>query len=266
MSTRKDIFPRKDAQFVPWSDNFIEQAELNAGAWNIPVDYASVGELSAGDPQKPREAAPVETDRAAAIVKTAEQHIRNGGTIVVANLNELKVLHVNFKTAYALTLVPVTSNPVNIAAKKISQKIFVSALRKFIQEYIVHNSRVNDDDLILLGITPYKKTRTPAQKAKSYPVTKKVVNSAPGVLYFHTVDSSGTIPEGTQGQLCFYCVGQNQPAHFEQLNRRVYSQHNYVRLEFPMEELGLTIYYCFCWENTKGEHGDHGPIENRIIG
>jgi hypothetical protein len=210
--------------------------ELNAQDWDIPVS------------------------------KPAMEEHRSEPENLVMSVDELKTLHVNYKNKYLIANTEATRTRVAIKAKEEAKAIFLTALRHFIKEFIVYNSRITDADRVNLGLKPHKKTHTPAPVAKTFPVSRNVVSVAPGIIVFHVDDSEGRKPDMTKGFVCRYAILDQPPASWENLPHKAYSQASTLTLEFDLNLRGKTLYYAFCWENTRGQHGNWGTIGSMIIG
>jgi hypothetical protein len=235
-NSKKDIFPRAEDLFAPWADRFITHLKANATRWNIPVSQAMAGER------------------------------RFSNTLAVHTVYELDALFVDYNNKYHIANVKDTRTSVAVAAKDVAQRIFKEALRNFLKEYILYNSLVTEPDLINLGLTPHKTTHRPAKRAKTFPVAQKVESTAPCVLDLHVIDSHGKTPDMTRSVGCCYAILPHYPKSLDELSRRTSSNTSVITLRFDLSERGKTVYFAFCWENTRGQDGDWGNISSGIIG
>jgi hypothetical protein len=55
------------------------------------------------------------------------------------------------------------------------------------------------------------------------------------------------------------------PASRAELTQSSFDTHSPFRLTFDENQRGQALYYCLCWENTRGEKGPYSPIEKAII-
>ncbi|MDR2496342.1 MAG: hypothetical protein LBD21_04365 [Tannerellaceae bacterium] len=235
MNHHPDVFPAIEADLILWLDNFVSRVDAKSVNWNLPVDHPSTGEL------------------------------RESSTLFLT-VDALKGAYTDYKAKYAIVNDPTTHTPVAVANKNAAKKSLIEGLRRFIKEHIVYNSLITDADLISLGLKPHKTTHTPAAVATTYPVAIKIESSAPGVLLIHVEDSEKNKPNKTKGFVCRYAILDEHPTYWDKLPQKAYSQSSTLTLTFDINQCGKTVYLSMCWENTRGEHGNWGPIVSAIIG
>ncbi|MDR2292639.1 MAG: hypothetical protein LBE11_04100 [Prevotellaceae bacterium] len=127
---------------------------------------------------------------------------------------------------------------------------------------------VTDEDRDGLGIPIYKTTRTPAPVATTYPdfdVDSSVIRR----LTIHFYDSgsrkSKAKPAGQHGAEIRWAILDAPPVSIGDLIRSSFDTHTPFTFEFDENQRGLTVYFCLCWENTRGEKGPWSEIISAVV-
>ena len=165
---------------------------------------------------------------------------------------------------------PATRTKLTVQAKNTVKTALKAAIRQAVKAYLMYNPAVTDEDRDGLGIPIHKTTRTPSPKATTYPVRKADTSMLRRVT-IHFADQHATEetakakPAGQHGTEILWAIRDTPPASLKELTNSSFDTHTPFTLEFDENERGKTIYFCLCWENTRGEKGHWSPIESAII-
>lgn len=165
---------------------------------------------------------------------------------------------------------PATRTKLTVQAKNTVRTALKAAIRQAVNEYLTHNHAVTDEDRDGLGIPIHKTTRTPSPKATTYPVGKADTSMLRRVT-IHFADQHATEetakakPAGQHGVEILWAIRDMPPALLKELTNSSFDTHTPFTLEFEEDERGKTIYFCLCWENTRGEKGPWSPIGSAVI-
>jgi hypothetical protein len=168
--------------------------------------------------------------------------------------------------AWEAYLNPETRTPVITLSKQEARKGYEPPLRQLVQ-MLEHNPRVSVEELKAMGIAIPNHTNTPLPAATTYPVYKtdrSVIRFLK--LHFHDQNSlhKGK-PHGQHGVEIRWAILASPPASVNDLSRSAFDTNSPFTLEFDETERGKTVYFCLCWENTRGEKGPWGEIVSAII-
>jgi hypothetical protein len=72
-------------------------------------------------------------------------------------------------------------------------------------------------------------------------------------------------PAGQHGAQIRWAVSDMPIVDVSELTRSSIDTHTPFTLEFEGHERGKTVYFCLCWENTRGERGPWSEIVSAII-
>jgi hypothetical protein len=72
-------------------------------------------------------------------------------------------------------------------------------------------------------------------------------------------------PPGQHGAEIRWAVLEVAPTVLDDLSHSSFDTRSPFTLTFDENQRGQALYYCLCWENTRGEKGPYSPIEKAII-
>jgi hypothetical protein len=155
-----------------------------------------------------------------------------------------------------------------VQAKNDSRKTLEKSLRQAVKEYLANNHLVTDEDRDNLGLPIHKTTRTPAPVATTYPdfdVDSSVIRRLTVHFYDQGSKKSKAKPAGQHGAEIKWAILDAPPASLNDLIHSAFDTHTPFTLEFDENQRGQTVYFCLCWENTRGEKGPWSEIVSAII-
>ena len=181
---------------------------------------------------------------------------------------ELMALRNTFSEKLTTAEAPATRTKAAVQAKNNARKAFEKRLRQVIKEYLTYNHALTDEDRDNLGLPIYKTTRTKAPVATTYP--DFVIDSGTiRRLIIHFFDQgsvkSKAKPAGQHGSEIRWAILDTPPVDVADLIHSSFDTRTPFTLEFEGHERGKTVYFCLCWENTRGEKGPWSEIQSAII-
>jgi hypothetical protein len=157
---------------------------------------------------------------------------------------------------------------VTVKNKNDARKTLEAAIRQDIKEYLNFNHFLSDGDRDALGLPVYKTERTPAPIAQTHPdcdVDSSEIRQL--TLHFFEQGKKHTKakPPGQHGVEIRWAILETPPRSIDDLIHSNFDTHTPFTLAFDEFQRGKTVYFCLCWENTRGEKGPWSEIINAII-
>jgi hypothetical protein len=182
--------------------------------------------------------------------------------------NQLKALLDTFSEKFGIAESPQTRTKASVQEKNDARKSLEKSIQQAYGEYLMRNHLVTDADRDNLGLPIYKTTRTPSPVATTYP-DSDVDSSTLRRLTIHFFDQgnkhSKAKPVGQHGAEILWMISDTPIINVEDLLHSSFDTHTPFTLQFKGEERGKTVYFCLCWENTRGEKGPWSPIQSAVI-
>jgi hypothetical protein len=163
---------------------------------------------------------------------------------------------------------PSTRTPLTVAAKNASRKTLEESVRQAVKEYLINNHLLTEEDFKGLGLPIHKTTRTPSPVATTYPeffIDSSVIRRVTIHFFDQGKAKSKAKPAGQHGAEIRWAILDMPPASVADLIHSSFDTHTPFTLEFDENQRGKTVYFCLCWENTRGEKGPWSEIGNAII-
>ena len=182
--------------------------------------------------------------------------------------NSLAALRDDFVQKLDAAETPATRTKLSVQAKNTARGALKAALRQAVKEYLAYNHAVTDEDRDGLGLPIYKTTRTPAPVSTTYPdfeIDSGTIRRL--IIYFFDQGSvkSKAKPAGQHGAEIRWVISDTPVVDVAGLVHSSFDTRTPFTLEFEGHERGKTVYFCLCWENTRGEKGPWGEIQSAII-
>jgi hypothetical protein len=181
---------------------------------------------------------------------------------------ELVELSNDFSEKFELAENPATRTKKAVKDKDDARKPFEKAVRRFIQQYLTHNPAVTNGDREDLGLPIYKEGRTPSQVATTYPdfdIDSGTIRRLIIQFYDQGQKKSKAKPPGQHGVEIRWVISDTPVVDIADLIHSAFDTRSPFTLEFEGHERGKTVYFCLCWENTRGEKGPWSEIQSAII-
>ena len=155
----------------------------------------------------------------------------------------------------------------DITNRQVCAKAAVAALRKFFNSELRYNDAVTDPDRTDMHIPIPDTTPTPVPVPTTHPVfSPDRADTLRIVLNFkdNQKPKKGK-PEGVHGCEIIWAVLDTPPAGIEDLNNSAFTTKASHIFTFNVSQRGKEMYFRGRWENTKGEKGPWGDLQDTII-
>jgi hypothetical protein len=180
---------------------------------------------------------------------------------------ELLTLQGTFNEKLAIANTPSTRTKATIEDKNEALAALKKGVRDAVGEYLTRNHMLTNADRDNLGLPIHKTTHTPSPKATTSP--ESYVDSGTirqlTIHFFDQGSESKAKPEGQHGAEIRWAILDKPPAGIDDLIHSSFDTHTPFTLTFTEEQRGQTVYFCLCWENTRGEKGPNSEIHHAII-
>jgi hypothetical protein len=172
-----------------------------------------------------------------------------------------------WETAWLAYEDPATRTPIINFTKAEKRKKFEKTLRQLVK-ILQSNIHVTDDDLRAMSIVIPSSSRTPAKVATTYPdydIDSSTIRWLRIIFYDQGQKRSKARPEGQRCAIIKWIVSNIPPTSINDLTNTKSNTSTPFSLEFDESDRGKTVYFCLCWENTRGERGPWSEIQSAII-
>jgi hypothetical protein len=182
-------------------------------------------------------------------------------------MTAIVALQADFENKYAIAETPETRTSVAILAKTEARRTLETSLRAFLKSYIMYNPDVTDADKRAMALPLHDTKPTPTPVPTTYPEAEADTSVIRRLtLHFHDNGSkSKAKPAGVHGAEIRWAILDTPPATINELTTSSFDTHTPFTLQFEENQRGKTVYFCLCWENTRGEKGAWGEIVSAII-
>jgi hypothetical protein len=163
---------------------------------------------------------------------------------------------------------PETRTKAAVQEKNEARKSLETYLRQAIAEYLTRNHLLTDADRDNLGLPIHKSGRTPSPVATTYPdydIDSSTIRRLTVHFYDQGKKTSKAKPAGQHGAEIRWAILDTPPVDVKELAQSAFDTRTPFTIEFEGHERGKTIYFCLCWENTRGEKGPWSEIQSAII-
>jgi hypothetical protein len=162
---------------------------------------------------------------------------------------------------------PSTRTTLKVQAKNDSRAVLEKSIRQSVKEYLANNHRLTNEDRSGLGLPIRKTSRTPAPVA-SAPPGFDIDSTILRRLTIHFYDQTGKSkakPAGQHGVKIRWVISDTPVVSVKDLINSSFDTRTPFTLEFDESQRGKTVYFCLCWENTRGRKGPWSKIQSAII-
>jgi uncharacterized protein YnzC (UPF0291/DUF896 family) len=188
--------------------------------------------------------------------------------ITEADWARLSALQSDYLAKYAIAENPATRTSAAILAKNKARNAYIKEIRLLVKSHITYNLVVTDEDRKDMGLPIHKTTRTPAQVALTYPefhIDSGTIRRL--IIHFYDQGQKKTKakPPGQHGAEIRWAISDVPVIDVSELLHSSFDTHTPFTLEFQGHECGKTVYFCLCWENTRGQKGPWSKIISAVI-
>jgi hypothetical protein len=184
------------------------------------------------------------------------------------DFDELMRQKEDFTEKLRIAEAPETRTKASIKAKNDSRKVLETNLQQKIKEYLTYNHLVTDEDRDNMGLPIHKTTHTPSPIATTYPdfdVDSGTIRRLTVHFYDQGQKKSKAKPAGQHGAEIRWAILGSPPTKIDDLIHSSFDTRTPFTLQFDEDQRGQKIYFCLCWENTRGEKGPWSEIISAVI-
>ena len=167
---------------------------------------------------------------------------------------------------YEAYIEPTTRTTVITAEKNAARRAYEPLLSMLIKGLRV-NPRVSEDQRLELGLTDYDTTPTAPAIPHTWPVAV-ITPVGPGLLRIDIYDSESkgrAKPRHVHGCEIRVAILEQPPVSPDEMPRSEFTTRTPYTIEFDLKLRGRIVYFCFRWENTRGQKGPWSEIISAII-
>jgi hypothetical protein len=172
-----------------------------------------------------------------------------------------------FVAGFAAAENPTTRTKATVRAKNDARNDLEQAVRQVVRQYLAYNTAMTDSDRVTLGLPSYKTTRSRSPVASTYPdsyADSGMIRRL--IIHFYDRGSvSKAKPAGQHGVEIRWAISDTPVTDVEELTRSSFDTRTPFTLEFGEQQRGKSVYFCLCWENTRGEKGPWSKIQRAVI-
>jgi hypothetical protein len=176
--------------------------------------------------------------------------------------------YADFAAKLDLAEEPATRTTVTVQNKNDSRAALEKTLRLDIKEFLNYNRSLTSGDRDALKLPIYKTTRTHSPVATKHPGHELDTSEMRLLkILFYDLDNalSKAKPFGQHGVEIRWAILGAPPRSIDELIHSSFDTHSPFVLSFDEYDRGKTVYFCLCWENTRGEKGPWSEIFSAII-
>ncbi|MDR3181153.1 MAG: hypothetical protein LBT61_04405 [Prevotellaceae bacterium] len=188
--------------------------------------------------------------------------------ITADTIAALRIKESRWEVAFAAAENPQFRTKLAIREKQEARKDHEATLRSFNNSYLIHNPAMTDVMREDFGLPIHKTTRTPSPVATTYPdfdIDSSTIRRLTIHFYNQGQEKSKAKPAGQHGAEIRWAISDVPVVDVADLIHSSFDTHTPFTLEFEGHERGKTVYFCLCWENTRGEKGPWSEIVSAII-
>ncbi|MDR1273036.1 MAG: hypothetical protein LBK12_00655 [Odoribacteraceae bacterium] len=201
------------------------------------------------------------------IVTTANANRAAWGLDAAWMDGELLPARAVWTAAWAAYENPATRTPAMTAAKTARRAAYEKLLRVLVKT-LQSGTRVTGEELRGMGIVVPSSARTPSPVAATYPLFDVDSGTIRCLKVYFRDRGQGRSrgkPDGQRGAVIRWALLAAPPAALEGLVNAAFATRSPFVLDFDERERGKTVYFCLCWENTRGEQGPWSEIAGAFI-
>jgi hypothetical protein len=156
----------------------------------------------------------------------------------------------------------------DVQAKDDAREPYEKDLRKFVAQWLAHNTKVSNSDRERMGVTVKSTTHTPKPTPTTCPVgtIDFSVRMQHGIHYAdEATPRSKAKPDGIHGCEVWMKLDGEAPKDSSELTFLATNTSSPYVATFDGSQVGKTAWYRLRWVNTRGEHGPWSSIISAIV-
>ncbi|MDR3236630.1 MAG: hypothetical protein LBT48_07930 [Prevotellaceae bacterium] len=178
----------------------------------------------------------------------------------------VEALLASYAAAFGIADNPQTHTPAATIAKQEARRAAESGIRALLKAYVTYNPLVTDEDRRCMELPIHKTTRSRVSVPTTMPffeIDSSVIRRL--IIHFFDQNTRKAKPAGVHGAEIRWALRDAPAVDVEDLVNSSFDTRTPFMLDFKGHERGKTVYFCLCWENTRGEKGPWSEIVSAII-
>jgi hypothetical protein len=169
---------------------------------------------------------------------------------------EIESLITAYDEAYAKAKAP-NRGKADVKAKNEARDALKKAVRLYVKEFVINNHLISDEQLEQMALPVHDTKPTPAPRPTDMPVGEVDFSTRQR----HTVHvKAGTLtgrakPPKVHGYEVWRKIGGDPPASDDDWTYVNFSSRSPLVIDYPLTDVGKTVYYRFRWVNTRNQPG-----------
>jgi hypothetical protein len=179
---------------------------------------------------------------------------------------ELSTAYTDYTGKYLVSINPETRTAAVITAHIKARKLFESLFRKFLKAYVSYNPHVTDEDKRNMTLSIPDEIQTvigPPAEAPTLEIdfSKRQKHS----VIVKNLEGKRSKPANAHGFEVWQKIGE-KPVNDDEFKYAGFSTKSPFRIQYPLADVGKTVWYRAHWVNTKNEPGPWSEIVFAVIG
>jgi len=157
-------------------------------------------------------------------------------------------------------------NSIIVSEKNAKKKELLATIREMVN-FRLKNPVITDSQLVMLGLHPRDKTRTPSPVPVTYPelqINSSVIRQLT-IQYRDNGSEKKAKPAGVHGVEIRWSILSVPPTHVDNLIVSSFCTRPPFFLSFNEDDRGKWVYFCARWENKRGKKGPWSEIVGAVI-
>jgi hypothetical protein len=179
-------------------------------------------------------------------------------------LNDITPLLEKFETDYAKAENP-NRGKADVTAKNESRDTLQAAVRHYVKEFLAYNSLVTDEDRRHMALPVHDKKPTPSPGVLAMPEGEVDFSKHQMHRLFVKSPTGKAKPTHAHGFEAWRKVGGDAPATDSEWAYANFTSRSPLQLDYPLADVGKTVYYRFRWVNTRNQPGPWSDTINAVI-
>jgi hypothetical protein len=184
-----------------------------------------------------------------------------------AHITPLTPLMIAYSVALAKTQEP-NRGTVDTKNKNTTRKTLVTAVRAFVNAYVMYNPKVTDADRLAMGLHVRRGGGTPVQPPHTWP-DLRIDTGTPQHLIVHYRDPlkpRGGKPDNVKGMELIWALRETPPEHNDDLVHSSFDTRSPLDLAFDLSDQGKRVYMRARWEiEREGINGPDSPVIEAVV-
>jgi hypothetical protein len=176
-----------------------------------------------------------------------------------------------WSTFWAISKKKSASTSADKTNTRLARKALTAYLRPFVQTWIYRNTSMTDADIIICGLDPHDRVKSPVGKPATEPdMDYKYSGTHQLSAYYKQAPAEPGVsgrgkPAGVASVKIVYFIGDNPPADPAEFPKFIIGTRTPVKILFNATDAGKKVTLAACWVSTSNIDGDWTAVITLII-